>query len=181
MRATLIAALVLEAATAAHAQAQPQPYAQPQPDARARDEGWALGGGVFGLVAAASVVALAGASEATRQTQVPSLPLGVTATVLFTASVPVVAAGAASARHGNRALGVRALRVLGWIAYGCALAEATTLIGMGAAKVTPPEGVIISTGLLGTASLGMMSIDALVSRAQAREAQRSTVGLAATF
>src|SRR6185369_4008920 len=129
--------------------------------------------------------------------QVPSLPLGVTATVLLTASVPIVAASAASARHGNSALGVRALRILGWIAYGCSLAEATTLIGMGAAKVTPPEGIIISTGLLGTASLGMMSIDALISRAQTREVPRTaaaarrlswqpaisarTVGVAATF
>jgi hypothetical protein len=141
----------------------PQPAAEgPPPDA-----GWAQGAGVYGIVAALGTLGLAIGSELTKDEQVPSLPLGVGATVLVGASGPIVAVGASSARQSGQVKGAQGLRITGWIAYGLTLADASVLIAMGANEVEPVDGLITSVGALGALSLLSFSADAFFSAAEA--------------
>jgi hypothetical protein len=131
--------------------------------------GWASGAGALGIASGVLVLGLSVGSEFTSSDElVPSLPLGITATVLLGAMGPVVAGGGASARGDGRVEGLLGLRVGGWVAYGLAMANAVALIGLGVADISPPEGQITATGALGMASLVCFSIDAFASGAQAR-------------
>lgn len=134
------------------------------------DPGWASGAGVFGIVAGLGVIGLTAGSEATKDEQVPSLPLGVGATVLIAVAGPVVGIGGGSARGSLGVNGATGLRVAGWIGYVLTLLDATTLIGLGVAEVEPPDGVILSVGLLGASSLACLSADAFISASQANAA-----------
>jgi len=125
---------------------------------------------VYGIVSGLGVLGLAAASEATKEDQVPSLPLGVGATVLVAVSGPVTAVGAASARRGGGVVGAQGVRIAGWIGYGLTLLDATTLIFLGLAEVEPIDGIILSVGLLGASSLACFSTDAFISASQANAA-----------
>jgi hypothetical protein len=61
---------------------------------RPADPGWASGAGVFGIVAGLGTMGLAVGSEVTKDEQIPSLPLGISATALAAISGPVIAVGA---------------------------------------------------------------------------------------
>ena len=63
--------------------------------------------------------------------------------------------------------GAVGLRVLGWVAYGLTIAEATVLIGLGLNEVEPPDGVIVSVGALGAIALSSFAGDAFFSAAEA--------------
>lgn len=166
-------------AFASPCRAQPAPSPQSQAVAPvvapASDGGWALGGAVYGIAAGAATLGLATGSELTKDEQIPSLPIGIAATVLFASSVPIVAVSGMSARRDGAARGVRGLRIAGWIVYGLALADAFALLGMGVAEVEPPDGVIVSVGGLGTAALALMAADAWVSSNQARRPRHVAV------
>jgi hypothetical protein len=153
----------------------PRPQPQPQPFALGvgptlprltNDPGWSMGAGVYGIIASTLFMGLAIGSEVTRDHQVPSLPLGSMATLVHIASVPIVAAGGASARRGG-GRGVLGLRVAGWVLYGLTLVDACALIALGVMKQEPPAGVISAAGVLGMTSGVFMSVDALVAHAQA--------------
>jgi hypothetical protein len=125
---------------------------------------------VIGLSSIGLVLGLAVASELNRRTLVVALPIGVTATVLFAGLAPVVAIGGGSVRQPfeGRVSGCVICRVFGWISYGVAMAEATALIAIGAARIEAPAGLIVSTGVVGCNALALFAIDALVSRDQAK-------------
>jgi hypothetical protein len=132
---------------------------------RPADPGWASGAGV--------TLGLAIGSEATKDEQIPSLPLGVSATVLVAIAGPITAVGAASARDGGDVKGALGLRIVGWVAYGIMLAEASVLIGLGVNEIEPPDGVILSVGALGATSLFSFAGDAFFSAAEANAKRRS--------
>jgi hypothetical protein len=113
------------------------------------------------------VLSLAIGSEVTKEDQIPSLPLGIGATVLTGVAGPVTAIGAASARKTGDVKGSSGLRITGWIAYGLTMADAMILIGMGLSEVEPADGLIVSVGLLGAASLSCFAADAFQSAAEA--------------
>ncbi len=145
--------------------------------------GWAFAGAILGFASMVPIAALAIASEATKAHRLPAIPIGATATVLVASIAPVVAVAGSSAREPFRdqVRGILALRVLGWISYGAVLAQATVLIATGAATITPPDGLIVSTGLVGLGALALFAADALVSRGQAQQrvqqgAQTPTAG-----
>lgn len=127
--------------------------------------GWGVAGGIVGFGLALTSLGLALGAELTRTEQIPSLPLGATATVLVIAGTPIVAVASNSARrHGAR--GVPALRIIGWITFPLTIIGAGTLIGLGVAEETPPGGVITAVGLLGAATLALHGVDALVAGIQ---------------
>jgi hypothetical protein len=134
------------------------------------DPGWASGAGVFGIIAGLGIIGLTAGSEATKDEQIPALPLGVGATVLTAVAGPVVAIGAASARDNPGIHGAPGLRVAGWLGYVLTLLDATVLLGLGVAEVEPPDGVILSVGLLGGTSMACLASDAFISASQAKDA-----------
>jgi hypothetical protein len=125
---------------------------------------------VYGIVAAIGTIALTAASEATKADQIPALPLGAGATALIAVSGPVTAVGAGSARQGGNVKGAQATRIVGWVGYGLSLLDASILIGMGVNEVEPADGLILSVGLLGAASLACFATDAFVSASEAEAA-----------
>jgi hypothetical protein len=125
---------------------------------------------VYGIVAAVGTIALTAASEATKEDQIPALPLGAGATALIAVSGPITAVGAASARQDGNVKGAQATRIVGWVGYGLSLLDASILIGMGVNEVEPADGLILSVGLLGAASLACFATDAFVSASQAEAA-----------
>lgn len=142
------------------------------PYRRPLSRGWAIPGGVLGIVFGGISLGLTAVSEDIREDD-EAMIWGGAATVLFAIWTPLVAKAARSARNGDpRVRGLVGMRVLGWIAYGGTLANAIVLLSLGLAEVTPSEGHIIATGILGFASILCMSIDAFVSGAQAGRALR---------
>jgi hypothetical protein len=161
-------------------QVPPQVIYQAPP--RTLTEGWAREAAVTGFVTGGVTLVLAGASEATRENQIPSLPIGGVATLVFAVSTPIVASGGGSARDGADVEGSAGMRVTGWVLYGLGLANALSLIALGASEIEPPPGTILATGAIGAASQFLMAGDALRSHRQARariDAQQA-VGAAPT-
>jgi hypothetical protein len=147
---------------------------------RPPDPGWATGAGVFGIIAGIGALSLTIGSEATKDEQNPSLPLGIAATSLIAVGGPITAVGAGSARQGGDVQGALGLRILGWVGYGLTLAEAIVLIGLGVNEVEPPDGVIVSVGALGATSLFSFAGDAFFSAAEA-EAERAAASPTSGF
>lgn len=136
---------------------------------------------MFGIIAGLSVIGLTIGSEMTKEDQIPALPLGVGATVLTAAAGPITAIGAASARGGGGVTGAPGLRIAGWVGYTLMLLDASVLIGLGVAEIEPPDGVILSVGLLGGSSLACLASDAFISAAQANEALAASSRTAASL
>jgi hypothetical protein len=134
------------------------------------DPGWASGAGVFGIVAGLGVIGLAVGSEMTKDEQMPSLPLGIAATGLTAIAGPITGIGGSSARGSAGVTGAPGLRIAGWLGYALMLLDASVLIGLGVAEIEPPDGVILSVGLLGGSSLACLASDAFISAAQAKDA-----------
>ncbi|MCC6806915.1 MAG: hypothetical protein IT381_05800 [Deltaproteobacteria bacterium] len=149
--------------------AQPPPPPPPSMSAGYRGlPGWSLGAGIFGTIMVPTLVGLLVASELTKSSAIPSLPLGAAATIAFISTAPIVAAGARSVRQSAQVRGVVALQVIGWIFYGLTIAQCSALVVVGAIGITPPEGVIASTAALTTVTYSAFAVDAFVSRAQAK-------------
>ena len=129
---------------------------------------WARAGTIVGLSLTATSFGLAIGSEVTRDEQIPSLPLGASATVLFAAAVPVIMAGGRSARRHGGVRGNFGLRVGGWVVYSLALVDAAILVALGANEIEPPAGVITSVGILAVVSASLAAADALIADRQAR-------------
>jgi hypothetical protein len=130
------------------------------------DPGWAAGAATYGIISGVAVLALAIGAEATKADEIPATPLGGAATALFAVSAPIVAIGGGSARTHPAVTGSLGLRIAGWISYGVALADAAYLLSQ-TGKSEPDDGLILSVGLLGTASMACFVVDARISAAQA--------------
>lgn len=131
--------------------------------------GWALGGAILGFVAAPLILGLSIGSAATTGELVPSLPLGALATVVFGITVPLIAGAGGSARNGTGVNGAVGLRVVGWILYGITLGLAVVAVVLGVTTEIPAP-IILGLGGAAFLSCVFMSIDALVSRSQAKDA-----------
>jgi len=133
--------------------------------------GWALPAAVAGFASIAPIMGLAIGAAANSEEPAISIPLGAAATGLLGAAVPIVAVGGKSAHTGGSGPSRLAFRIPGWIAYGLALADATTMIILGASDVTVPPAPIVITGVLGSSACALMSVDALVARKYALESR----------
>lgn len=147
------------------APAGPGYYPPPQQQVSA-DPGWAGGAATYGIIAGIATLGLAIGSEATKGDVVPATPLGGAATAILGISLPIVAVGGASARQNGNVTGHPTLRIVGWIGYVVALADAAYMLSQ-AGNRSPPDGQILSVGLLGVASLGCFVIDARASASEA--------------
>jgi hypothetical protein len=131
--------------------------------------GWTLPAAVAGFASIAPIMGLAIGAAANTEEPAISIPLGAAATGLLGAAVPIVAVGGKSARTGSSGPSRLAFRIPAWIAYGLALADATTMIILGVSDVTVPPAPIVITGVLGSSACALMSVDALVARKYALE------------
>lgn len=138
----------------------------------------ARGAAVTGFVMSAVALGLAIGAELTKEDQIPSLPLGGVATLAVAISAPIIAKSGSSLRYAAGVDGAFGLRIAGWVAYGGTLLDAVVLIGLGIVDITPEDGLISVTGVLGAASLILFSIDNLNTYGEASEKlEQSKVGL----
>lgn len=143
------------------------------------DPGWSMTGAIIGWASLLAVASLGAGSAATSEEDedVPSLPLGIAATIVGGVMIPISAAGARSASE----RGLPVLRVFGWISYGLFLANAMSLIVLGVADVDIDYVVpIASTTTLGSFSSMMFAIDGMVAynASTSNYASSSTPGIA---
>lgn len=132
--------------------------------------GFATGSGIAGIVLSPIMLGLTIGSAATSGNGfVPALPLGATALGIGVISVPVIAAGGGSARRSEQVNGVLGLRIAGWSGYGLSLGTGAVMVGLAVGGATIPSGPILACGILGTISCLSLSIDNLVSGAQAKK------------
>ncbi len=150
--------------------------------------GFATASAITGFVLSPVILGLTIGSAATSGNGlVPALPLGASALGIGIISVPIIAAGGASARSSDKVNGVLALRIAGWSGYGLSIGTGALMVGWAASGgSTIPPGAIIACGLLGTFSCLSLSIDNLISGAQAKkryagEEEEGTCGPKLTF
>jgi len=128
-----------------------------QESAGSGDPGWAMGAGTYGYVAAPIVLALAIGSEITKGDDLPALPLGGSAILISTISVPIIAAGGSTARTPER---IKGSRLPAWVAYGGGLVSSTFLFVTGILGYTPTTPLITCNGLILSCSIILMAKDA---------------------
>ena len=133
------------------------------------DAGWANGAGIFGIVSmvavATGVIAIIAIDDKDA-----GLPIGIVTTLYTAAAVPIIAAGAGSARNAPGVIGSPGLRTGGWIAFGLTILDAMILIGIAASDgdVEPP--LTASVGALGEVAILFFTLDAFASASQAEAA-----------
>ena len=154
---------------------EPQSAAPVTPE-RPLSDGWALGGGILGLVVLAPVTGLGIASALTTGNTVPAVPLGGSATLLVGIVSPLVFGSGRSARRGAMVRGAVGLTVTGWVTYGLCLGNAIVMIALGLSDVFIPAWEIVLATVIGDISLISFSIDALVSHKRAKSAIEAQVG-----
>lgn len=138
--------------------------------------GWGNAAGITGLALSPIILGLSIGSTIARASSddiVPALPLGVSSQVVADIAVPIVAVGGSSSRHaGGR--GIPGLRIPGWITFGLSNAFLAIIAGVAiGGGGGPPPAVLISEGVLSTASCIMLSADALASKSQAKTGRRA--------
>ena len=157
---------------------QSNPYQLREPQMvyrRPLSKGWAIPGGILGVIFSGAVLAFGSVSAIgfamDWSDNLSAVILGPTTALLVAIGTPIVFAAAKSARNGDfRIRGMKGLRITGWVTYGLTLASALSLFVMGFADITVNGGHIAATTVLGVASILCMSIDAFVSGAQAKRA-----------
>ena len=142
--------------------------------------GWSLAAGILGFVTGAITLSM-GITAAVIDDEDISAPVGGVGVVLESVMVPVVAVGARSARRGGGVRGCLGCRIAGWVTYGISLGFAVTMLGLAFtdADISGWGGSV--AGVLSLAPSTLMAIDALVSRRQARRAQRNNRASAETM
>jgi hypothetical protein len=120
---------------------------------------------IVGYIAIAPVLGLAvGAAAADDGTA-----LGGVATLIFGVTLPVVAGSSSKLRDRSGVTGSPGLRLAGWIGYGFTMVDAIVAVGLGASDIEVPDGTVIALGVLGGASLAMISAEANTTARQAEE------------
>jgi hypothetical protein len=131
--------------------------------------GFATGSAITGFVISPIILGLTIGSAATSGNGPGALTLGESALGLAVVSVPIIAVGGASARSSDEVNGLLGLRIAGWCGYGFSIATGAVMVGMALDGNTVPSGSILACGILATFSCLSLSIDNLVSGAQARK------------
>lgn len=156
-------------------QPQLQPYEPPPLPERGTtraglrvSSGWAVGAGIYGIITMVVTATLTGICLGLYDTALPSTIAGAIATIFYTVSNPIVAAGAGSARRGGQVSGLVGARIVGWILYGLTLATAVLMAGLGLGELQVPVPLIVSFGAGAVLSTLFMTLDAFVSASQAR-------------
>jgi hypothetical protein len=143
-------------------------YQQPtRPEVTGRDPGWARAAGYLGIGTMVLVTGLTIGIVANNGDEDVAIPLGIGATVLGGAMIPIVAGGGSSARNNPLVQGYPGLRLASWIVYGLSLADALLAIGLGLSDIEVPTPVVGSIGLLGVLSTAGMTLDAFESASSA--------------
>lgn len=148
------------------------PAAAPEPAAKVIGRDWAGAGTATGLSMVGVGVVLGIGSEITVEDQIPALPMGGVATMMFAAGIPIIAGGGSSARRAAGVRGSLGARIGGWVTYGLTMTNAVVLIGLGAAEVEVQHGQVAAVVVLGATSGALMAADALKSRRQAAVERR---------
>jgi hypothetical protein len=149
---------------------RPAPPAWVQPAPVERPRGWARGAGVASLILSSAVLGLGIGAELTKGKEVPSIPLGASATLLLTATIPIAAAGGNSTRRLTGVTGAPGLRISGWILYAFSLALAAVPLGYGVVSKTPPTGMISGISAGAFLSGAFFAIDDFITASQADNA-----------
>lgn len=156
------------------AQVSPHPHVPPS---HIRGYGWAGAGAIMGFSQALLSLSLSNAAtgfEGSENGLAASIALNTASGVLEIVFVPIVAASARSARRVSGGRGCLGCRIAGWIFYGLTIAYGAALIPLGVASdVDLSVWANASFGMVSTISPVLMSIDALVSRGQARRRVRT--------
>ena len=126
---------------------------------------------ISGSILSPGILGLDIASAITRgqtNNMVPALPLAACSQLVTEISIPIVAGGGSSSRHG-RAKGILGLRIGGWISYGVSIgAIFISMAGLGiGANEPPPPALILVDGIISASSCLMLLEDAIVSNSQA--------------
>jgi hypothetical protein len=101
---------------------------------------------------------------------VPSVPLGVAATVLVAALGPITFVGAQSAKRGAGATGAKGAMITGWITYGISILAALYILLFNVGDIIEaPSWLIVVDGVVGAVSLALFSTDALVAWSEASQ------------
>jgi hypothetical protein len=132
------------------------------------NRGWATGAGVMAAVSAGVIVGLTGLTIAINGSDAANYTAAVA--ILFTGvSIPIAAVGAGSGRWDPRITGSAPWRIVGWISFGLAMANAVVALGIGIAGATFPSYGIASLGALATLSALSHMADAFITAGQGRE------------
>ena len=139
---------------------------------------WARTAGVMGVVGGLGAGALGYFAGETNDPDsadlFPSVPLGAGALVTLLVSVPLVQAGAGSARDEYGVEGIIVARIFGWLGYAATTLTGTALVITGLSEEVP-NSLIYGTTALGVGSVGLMTLDAFASANQA-DALRASEG-----
>ena len=131
------------------------------------DPGWARTGALIGIIGGGLAVLLGAASTIASDDEDIATGLGIGATLAFGATVPIVAAGASSARDDPRVKGSSAWRIAGWIGYGITMLNAVALVGIGLADGEVYPAQTLGLVVLGGGSTAAMLVDAYASASDA--------------
>jgi hypothetical protein len=133
------------------------------------DDGWALGGGIAGLITTIPVTVLSTLAMVNIDDNVPAIPFGGTALGFVMSTGPVVHAAGASARNRAGVKGLLGLRIPAWILYGLTIGVGVSLLVVGVAHGSIYMWQIATAMGMGDLSLALFSADALVARSQVRQ------------
>lgn len=146
------------------------PKPKEEPKEHHNTGGFATASAITGFVLSPIILGLTIGSAATSGNGlVPALPLGASALGIGIVSVPIIAAGGASARSGDKVNGVLGLRIAGWTGYGLSIGTGALMVGWAVSGGSIPPAPILACGLLGTFSCVSLSVDNLVSGNEAKK------------
>lgn len=159
--------------------AQPPPQLQPNtaapaytpatPPQRPPSAGWSLAGAILGYSFAGITIALGAGAEATKQEDIPAIPLGVSSLILTCVFTPLVHGSARSAIRSAGVRGCPGCMIAGWVTFALSMSGYISMITYNAvADVTPAHGILASSALFGAISTILMATHALAARNQVR-------------
>jgi hypothetical protein len=158
-----------EAPTALQANSPALTTAGRMPPEHHNTGGFAIASAITGFVLSPIMLGLTIEAAATSGNGlVPALPLGASALGIGVVSVSILASGGNSARSSDKVNGEPDLRIGGYTGYGISLGCGALMCAVALYGGTIPTGAIIGCGLLASISCLFLSVDNLISGAQAR-------------
>jgi hypothetical protein len=141
--------------------------------------GWAMEASVIGFIGTAAVGGLSMYAALHPEDLLPAIPLAASATLVTVIVAPAVKSGSKSIRDGTDIPGSLTLRVIGWACFGLHLGGSLALAvaipfhwlkkDEQGENWTPQTSWIMTNSIVGMVSLLTLSIEALVTRSQAKK------------